>query len=288
MAAPAGARRSHLSLTPPPAGTEPAVLGLVERNAETAGEVVRVLPELRPSIQIMIGDPYWLRPAEGDDRWRCLPRVALWGPQVRWKYGHAARHIRCYAVAVTPGALPVLTGEPAAAWLDRIEPLLDHAPDLAEALDPRPHEGFQAWVERITPHLIDLAGRVPPDETGLAQALDVLATAEGDAVARAARRTGLSVRHFRRRFAEVYGLGPKAYQRHLRVDRMLRQLHQWPWDPDGYGEVPIAFADQPHAIREFRALTGLTPHQYLAAKAPGDATLRSVPVAGIEPPGPGG
>ncbi len=104
----------------------------------------------------------------------------------------------------------------------------------------------------------------------------MLATESGDAVARAASLIGLSERHYRRRFRHWYGVAPKCYQRLLRVDRLLRQLHERPWDADEHGSNDPPFADQPHAIREFRHLTGLTPEAYRRAKRGGDATMRSV------------
>jgi AraC-like DNA-binding protein len=103
-------------------------------------------------------------------------------------------------------------------------------------------------------------------------------------VAAAAEAAGLSERQFRRLFRARYGVAPKRYQRAVRVDRMLRQIHPRPWEADAHAERPIAFADQPHAIREFRALTGLTPGQYVRAKAQGDATLRSVYAPDVQPP----
>ena len=72
----------------------------------------------------------------------------------------------------------------------------------------------------------------------------------------------------------------------LRVDRMIRSLHDAPWEADAWADAPIAFADQPHAIREFRALTGLTPRAYVRAKRSGDATLRSVSGDPSAPPPP--
>ena len=67
---------------------------------------------------------------------------------------------------------------------------------------------------------------------------------------------------------------------------MIRSLHDAPWEADAWADAPIAFADQPHAIREFRALTGLTPRAYVRAKRSGDATLRSVSGEPSAPPPP--
>ena len=79
---------------------------------------------------------------------------------------------------------------------------------------------------------------------------------------------------------------PRATSACCGVDRMIRRLHDAPWEADAWAEAPIPFADQPHAIREFRALTGLTPRAYVRAKRSGDATLRSVSGDPSAPPPP--
>jgi AraC-like DNA-binding protein len=123
----------------------------------------------------------------------------------------------------------------------------------------------------------------PAIDDPLVASLGILATQEGGAVARAAAAAQLSERQYRRLFIRLYGVSPKRYQRAIRVDRMIRQLHDFPWEIDAYN-APIPFSDQPHAIREFRAMTGITPRAYLRAKESRDTTLRSVPVDGVAPP----
>ena len=93
----------------------------------------------------------------------------------------------------------------------------------------------------------------------------------------------MSQRHFRRELLRFHGVSPKRWQRAVRVDRTLRQLHAAPWEEDAYAE-PAAFSDQPHAIREFRRFIGATPREYFRSKRTGDLTLRSLPVEGVDPP----
>lgn len=279
-----GAADGFLVRAPVPPDLTPWVMAFVHRDECVDGRVVRLLPEMRASIQIMLADPYWIRERDAAAVWRRMPRIALWAPRYRWGYGFAARHIRVYAVALSPALLPGLTGVAVARQIDATSDLSRIAPSLAAAIDVRPAESFDEWRVRAADLLRPLALAAARRNGELSRAEDVLATSAADAVASAAGASGWSVRQFRRIVVDAYGVNPKRVQRVLRVDRLLRQLHEHPWEPDRWGDRPIPFADQPHAVREFRALTGLTPMQYLRAKQAGDRTLRSVVAPDIEPP----
>lgn len=272
-----------LRFEPPPAALAPHILGFVLRDDLNAGGVVRWLPEVRASVQIMLADAVWMREAAEGGAWRRLPRVALWGPRHDWAYGYARRHIRAYAFGLTALGLRALTREPAADFVNNVGPLHLVAPALADALDPKDGELFDCWRARAGVLLASFFAAAPALADPVAPALPILATAGVHAVERAAQACGLSVRHFRRVFLEYHGVTPKRWQRAVRVDRTLRQLHVQPWEEDTFPE-PTDFSDQPHAIREFRRLTGVTPVEYLRAKRSGDATLRSLRIEGVEPP----
>ncbi|HUG41130.1 MAG TPA: AraC family transcriptional regulator [Longimicrobiales bacterium] len=82
-------------------------------------------------------------------------------------------------------------------------------------------------------------------------------TAEID---RVARGLGVSARHLRWAIRERTGLGPKRYHRLVRLGRAImaadRHGARPPWSRLA---LRAGFYDQAHLIREFRALTGLTP-----------------------------
>lgn len=271
-----------LVLSHPPADLAGNLLGFVHRNEDPGPQVVRVLPEVRFSIQIMLDQSYWLRAASTEAEWKRLPRIALWGPRYDWCYGFAAGRIKAFAIGLTAAGLRRVSQRPASQLVNVVLDLREMQPALAVALDPLANEAFEAWRTRAGSVVRAFFQEFEPDP--LAPTLDILATGEGGAVSRAAAAANLSSRQYRRVFADFYGVAPKLYQRAVRVDRTLRQLHDRPWEADQYAETPIAYADQPHATREFRSMTGLSPGEYIRAKRHGGLTLRSVPTNDIAPP----
>ena len=272
-----------LKMAPVPQDLAPHLVGFVHRDDFQGGNVVRLLPEVRCSIQIMMADPLWLRASNPEACWMKVPRVSLWWPKYNWCYGFSTRHIAVYAVILTPGALKRLTSLPTSVGVNSVQPLAKYSAALCKNLEPLPSEKFDAWRIRAIVQLRAFFAASKSVDDVLLQATQVLSTGDGTVVAKAAEAAGYSQRQFQRVFKDLYGVSPKRFQRAIRVDRMVRQIHLNAWEKDEF-DSPIAFADQPHAIREFRALTGMTPRQYVLAKRANQATLRSVPVAGIAPP----
>jgi AraC-like DNA-binding protein len=272
-----------LEMRPPPADLAPFVFAFVHRDEDVSGGVVCVLPEPRASIQIQTADPYWLR-ARGDSSvWERTPRIALWAPRFEWAFGFAARRIRAFAIGLTPEGFQAVSRQKTPPLLNRVFDLHVFDSGLATMVAPLTDESFDAWAGRVQDPLRTFFTSAPPGRS-FGHVVHILATAGGGAVAQAAREAGLSERQFRRLFADIYGVSPKRYQRALRVDRMIRQLHPAPWEKDAHEDELIPFADQPHAIREFREMTGTTPAQYALAQRTGARTLRSIAARGIAPP----
>jgi AraC-like DNA-binding protein len=80
---------------------------------------------------------------------------------------------------------------------------------------------------------------------------------------------GCSRRHLSGRFADEVGLGPKAIGRILRFQRVLALLAQ-EGGAGRFADIAAAggYSDQPHLNRDFRALAGCTPGEYLARLLP--------------------
>ncbi|MGT2530859.1 Phenylacetic acid catabolic protein [Streptomyces nojiriensis] len=88
-------------------------------------------------------------------------------------------------------------------------------------------------------------------------------------VGRVAAEVGWSERQLRRRFQEQIGLSPMAVTRVVRLRHALQLL------TTGASTTATAsacgFHDQPHFQHEFKAMTSLTPAEFLAHRARGDA-----------------
>ena len=173
------------------------------------------------------------------------------------------------------GGLPFL-GASLGELTDRRVPLGDlwgsSAGALADVMEQgslraRASHAEQVLVARLA------AARHRDDELGRhAVALFRLARG-GVGVRETAAALGVGERRLERAFARAVGVGPKALARVLRFRRVVRAIQR-----AGATGVPVrwvalaleaGYADQPHFVREFRALAGVTPSRYAAERAVG-------------------
>lgn len=87
-------------------------------------------------------------------------------------------------------------------------------------------------------------------------------------VAEVCDRLGLSNRHLVRQFREVVGVTPKTMSRIARFQAVVTAIEDTR-DPD-WARLAYRFgyADQPHLVREFRRMAGVTPTQFIARRTP--------------------
>jgi AraC-like DNA-binding protein len=85
-------------------------------------------------------------------------------------------------------------------------------------------------------------------------------------IAELRERTGLSTTRLVEAFHDQVGLAPKLYGRIVRVHRTLGRLQKA--RPTRLTDVALdaQYYDQPHMNAEFRALGGVTPRAFLAAR----------------------
>jgi AraC-like DNA-binding protein len=98
----------------------------------------------------------------------------------------------------------------------------------------------------------------------LAPAIDLIRTHGGRLSMRAVgSELGVSERRLERTFRTGTGLSPKEFSRITRLHAVLARLPRMESDAT-WVEIAseLGFADQAHLIREFRALTGVTPARY--------------------------
>lgn len=87
-----------------------------------------------------------------------------------------------------------------------------------------------------------------------------------------ARNVGWSRRTLTTHVTTALGVGPRSFRRLLRFGRLSARIDA---GERGWASLAAAcgYSDQPHMIREFRELAGMTPGQFVAADAQGAATL---------------
>lgn len=76
----------------------------------------------------------------------------------------------------------------------------------------------------------------------------------------------ISTRQLEREFKSKLGMGPKAYLRISRLNKVLQLLNQNPFIPLAQLSYLCGYADQAHFIREFKQLTGELPSVYVSGQ----------------------
>jgi AraC-like DNA-binding protein len=105
-------------------------------------------------------------------------------------------------------------------------------------------------------------------EGALRASLDAFEEPDLPSVAEVNRRTGLSPKRLSALFHEEIGLSPKAYWRVRRFRAALRDLERGAMRGSTLA-YEHGYCDQAHFLREFRALAGSSPREYLAARVAG-------------------
>jgi AraC-like DNA-binding protein len=162
---------------------------------------------------------------------------------VRFRPGHAARFIAAHASELLDdqGAFPTLT---------RLSHL---AEQIAEA---RSHAQRTALLAHA---LLDARARTRGADARVEHGVRLIERANGRAAIGAlAAAVGLSERQLERRFLERVGLAPKRFARIVRFEHALRLTRGTHWSQPEIA-AHAGYSDEPHLLRDFRALSGLTP-----------------------------
>ncbi|GAA3087134.1 AraC-like DNA-binding protein [Kribbella aluminosa] len=83
-----------------------------------------------------------------------------------------------------------------------------------------------------------------------------------------ATEVGWSRRHLTERFTAEFGLPPKVASRVLRFERVTARLRRSPQSRLADVAAAAGFADQSHLTREFQAIAGCSPRQWMAEELP--------------------
>lgn len=95
--------------------------------------------------------------------------------------------------------------------------------------------------------------------------LEEVLTLHDTHVARAAASVCLSESHFRKLFKAGIGIGPKQFVRIRRIDRAVRAMAAGTARSLTELAYELGFYDQAHFIRDFKAITSLTPSAFRKA-----------------------
>jgi AraC-like DNA-binding protein len=185
-------------------------------------------------------------------------------------------------IDVTPLGLYTLLGGSTGALTNRV-PSLDELGDPELAALPSRLADLPDWPSRIR-HVNRLVARRVLDERARHPDPEVRhvwsrlrATGGAARVDELAAETGWSRRHLLTRFRDQVGLAPKATGRVLRFERASGLVVA---GTSSLADVAATcgYSDQPHLVREFRALAGVTPTGFrqewgLAPHLPEDARL---------------
>jgi AraC-like DNA-binding protein len=220
----------------------------------------RIVPDGCPELIVHLADPFARRQGT---RWVRQPRAFLAGTLSRPWMLRAGRRVRTVGLRFRPAGVPAVFGFDMSAAADREVPL-GEVMGTAEArrllrtlVATRTTSARLAAAEEW---LLDRAARVPPVAVAAGAAVPLIVDARGQTrVEDLARTLGWSRRRLERAFQSGLGIRPKLYARIVRLNAVLSTLG----GDERAGAVDLALAagffDQPHLLRDFRALAGRTP-----------------------------
>lgn len=248
----------------------PTLCGIVrsfeERRASLGSQGLTWPLAARPHqiIDIYLGDPFRLR-IDGQAL-QTAPETVVVGPQgSRRTQLYMSGEVHVFNILLQPAALNRLVGIDMTCLVNEGIPARDvlgrHAAQLSDAV--RLADDFASRVaaaERWVARMQDNASG--PDGIDLASCL-LLESRGRIRIDRLVKRSGLSSRHFQRRFTSQVGLSPKLYARTARFDAALtahRNDLRKSWTRIAH---EAGYFDQAHFIRECHALVGVGPGHFI-------------------------
>jgi AraC-like DNA-binding protein len=227
--------------------------------------VWRAIPA-RPNcfVQIVLDGSHGMHDVESGEE-LAVPQVALFGPLTHYRYDMTiSGSLRTFSARLQPAAAGKLFGIDPKLLIDRFVPV-SLPPGMLEAVTAAADWAAMAriadgWLSGLC------AGR--PDSDPVSHSARVLREQRGQVgIHELAEAVGLSLRHFQRRFLVLTGLNPKHY---ARICRVSHAVHRKQLEPDAAWTAlaqEAGYSDQSHFIRDFKALTGTLPNNFLRGQA---------------------
>ncbi|PKB13958.1 AraC-like DNA-binding protein [Novosphingobium kunmingense] len=242
---------------------EPWILGYAATELESGRRVERRVVPARPNcfLQVNLAGNQTIVDIESGER-IATPSVCLFGPLGHYRYDmECANGYRSFRIRLQPASAGRLFGVDPLALADRFQPI--SLPDgLLEALHAAApdYPAMAALCDRWIAGLV--AGGL--SECEVARAARVVRERRGQVgIGSLHDSSGLSMRHFQRRFKALTGQNPKHYARVCRVAHAVWMKEcnaDLPWTAIA---VDVGYADQSHFIRDFKALTGMIPRNFV-------------------------
>ncbi|MBY0566584.1 MAG: hypothetical protein K2P70_04700 [Hyphomonadaceae bacterium] len=237
-----------------------------------------VYPTMRVELLFHFADPFETAPF-ADAPFVCAPPAAVLHARARKEFQRAGPGIDWFLVALTPLGARQLLGLPFSALRQAPIDLRDVWGNDCEALWRRLGDVStleERWSLFTT--FARLRIRQAPKHAALIEALAPRALAKIERAGALAAELGYSERRVRQLVQAELGLGLKA---RLAIQRLNAQLEAL--NPNAPAklkrESAHEYSDQSHATREFKRVTGSTPHDFVRARSKtGDTLSYTTPV----------
>lgn len=237
-----------------------------ERRAILGSTVLSWPLAARPHqiIDIYLADPFRLR-IDGGPLQEAPPTVVV-GPQGSRRIQlYLSGEVHVFNILLQPTGLHRLIGIDMRSLINEgiaaRDVLGKQASVLGDAVRSAPDFAARvAAAERWFAEMLESSAR----ESGLDDASRLLLATCGRArIDALVERSGLSARHFQRRFTAQVGLSPKLYARTVRFDAALKVHSDDPAKPWTAIVHEAGYFDQAHFVRECHALAGCAPSRFI-------------------------
>lgn len=243
------------------------------RVTGSSSHVETVYPDGCCEIIVHLGEPMFANGSGG--QWFQQPRCLFVGQQTAAVRLAARSPAQCFGVRLQPAASTVLYPNRSTSLRDQIVDLLTVNKQFGRqfsALSPGEPQGLDALWGLLDQYI----AKVKLDQR-VEAALEMLSEHDGDlAIAEVVSALGVSERTFQALFLGAVDLNAKTYARILRVQALIRSL-----DQESAAVSHLAanrgYADQSHATRETRRITGQTPvalREAMRQDRAGESSLR--------------
>lgn len=262
------------SFHPAPAPLTGLVEGLwVLRDAGITGNIQTIYPDGFCELIVHFGQPPQCR----DDRgWHDQATTLFASQRLSAVQLRRDSALDCLGLRLRPEASALLGADVLRRTRERIVDLAAVDASLSRALRSAAIEFAAGRPDRLW-HLCERRFASFEPDTAVVRAVDLIRERAGQVrIESLAKAANISLRSVQLRFRRAVGLTPKEFARLVRLQTTLRALDS---GDDRLTDVAIdgGFADQAHASRELRRVTGLAParlREALRADRDGDAAVR--------------